>query len=64
VVSAVALGSLVVSYGQGLFGWQEVGFRTPVALAAITEVGALITLSTALALRRPRTMAANPIRRT
>jgi hypothetical protein len=64
VISAVALGSLVVSYGQGLFGWQEVGFRTPVALAAITEVGALITLSTALALRRPRTMAANPIRRT
>jgi hypothetical protein len=64
VISAVALGSLVVSYGQGLFGWQEVGFRTPVALAVITEVGALITLSTALTLRRPRTMAANPIRRT
>jgi hypothetical protein len=53
VISTVALGSLVVSYGQGLFGWQEVGFRTPVALAAITEVGAAIVLSTALAVRRP-----------
>ena len=44
-----ALGSLVVSYGQGLFGWQEAGFRTPVALAVITEVGAVILLSMALA---------------
>lgn len=51
VISAVALGSLVVSYGNGLFGWQEAGFRTPVALAVITEVGAVILLSTALALR-------------
>src|SRR4051794_5110183 len=25
LVSVVALGSLVVSYGQGLFGWQEGG---------------------------------------
>jgi hypothetical protein len=51
VVSAVAVGSLVVSYGQGLFGWQEAGFRTPVALAVIAEVGAVILLSTALAVR-------------
>ena len=29
VISAVALANLVVSYGQGLFGWQEFGFRTP-----------------------------------
>jgi hypothetical protein len=36
-ISALALGSLVVSYGQGLFGWQEAGFRTPVALAVIAE---------------------------
>ena len=28
VISALALGSLVVSYGHGLFGWQEGGFRT------------------------------------
>jgi hypothetical protein len=51
VISTVALGSLVVSYGGGLFGWQEAGFRTPVALATITEVGAAILLSTALATR-------------
>jgi hypothetical protein len=57
VISTVALGSLVVSYGQGLFGWQEAGFRTPVAVAAITEVGAVIALSTALALRQPHTRA-------
>ena len=50
VISAVALGSLIVSYGHGLFGWQEAGFRTPVALAMITEAGAVILLATALAL--------------
>jgi hypothetical protein len=50
VISAVALGSLVVSYGNGLFGWQEAGFRTPVALAMITEAGAVILLATALTL--------------
>ena len=49
VISAVALGSLVISYGEGLFGWQEVGFRTPVALVLIVEVGAVILLSAALA---------------
>ena len=51
VISAVALASLVISYGEGLFGWQEAGFRTPVALAMITEAGAVILLATALALR-------------
>ena len=50
VISAVALGSLIVSYGHGLFGWQEGGFRTPVALATITEAGAVILLATALTL--------------
>jgi len=50
VISAVALGSLVVSYGTGLFGWQEAGFRTPVALAMITEAGAVILLAAALTL--------------
>jgi hypothetical protein len=49
VTSVVALGSLVVSYGRGLFGYQEAGFRTPVELAVITEVGAVILLSAALA---------------
>ena len=47
-ISALALGSLVVSYGHGLFGWQEAGFRTPVALAVIAEVGAGVLLTAAL----------------
>jgi hypothetical protein len=51
VVSALALGSLVVSYGRGLFGWQEGGFRTPVELALIAEVAAVILLSVGLAVR-------------
>ena len=53
VISALALGSLVISYGHGLFGWQEGGFRTPVALALITELGAVILLAVALTLDRP-----------
>lgn len=51
-ISAVALGSLVISYGTGLFGWQEAGFRTPVALTMITEAAAVILLATALTLDR------------
>ena len=50
VTSAIALGSLVVSYGQGLFGWQEAGFRSPVELVVIAEVGAIVFLATALAM--------------
>jgi hypothetical protein len=49
VISVVALGSLVVSYGQGLFGWHEGGFRTPVELVTIAEVAAVLLLSGALA---------------
>jgi hypothetical protein len=49
VTSAVALGSLVVSYGQGLFGWQEGGFRSPVEFVLIAEVGAIVMLAAALA---------------
>jgi hypothetical protein len=49
VISVVALGSLVVSYGQGLFGWHEGGFRTPVELVTIAEVAAVLLLSAALA---------------
>jgi hypothetical protein len=52
VISAVALASLIISYGTGLFGWQEAGFRTPVALAMITEAAAVILLATALALEQ------------
>jgi hypothetical protein len=47
-ISAIALASLVVSYGQGLFGWQEGGFRTPVELAVVTELGAVVLLAAAL----------------
>jgi hypothetical protein len=47
--SAVALAALIVSYGRGLFGWTETGFRTPVEFAVITETAAVILLSLALA---------------
>ena len=49
VISVVALGGLVVSYGRGLFGWQEAGFRTPVALTVIAEVCAVGFLAAGLA---------------
>jgi hypothetical protein len=49
VISALALGGLVVSYGQGLFGWHEAGFRTTIAVAVIAAVVAMIALSSALA---------------
>jgi hypothetical protein len=49
VISAGALASLVVSYGRGLFGFYEAGFRPAIAVAVITELGAVILLSTALA---------------
>jgi hypothetical protein len=48
LISALTLGSLVVSYGHGFLGWQEGGFRTPVAIAVITEVGAVVLLTAAL----------------
>jgi hypothetical protein len=49
VVSAVALGSLIISYGTGLFGWQEAGFSTAIELVLIFEVAAVVLLSAALA---------------
>jgi hypothetical protein len=54
ITSAFALGGLVVSYGRPLFGWQETGFRTAVAVAVITEVLATIALTFALALAAAR----------
>jgi hypothetical protein len=48
-ISTVALLSLVISYGTGLFGWQEVGLRAPITLAASFEAGAVILLTAALA---------------
>jgi hypothetical protein len=53
-ISAFALGSLVVSYGRGLFGWQEGGFRTSVGITVLAEVAAVILLSLALATRDQR----------
>jgi hypothetical protein len=49
VISALALGGLLVSYGPGLFGWHEVGFRTSIAVAVISAVVATIALTLALA---------------
>lgn len=54
VVSALALGGLVVSYGQDLFGWHEVGFRTSIAVAVISAVVATIALTLALAVAAAR----------
>jgi hypothetical protein len=48
-ISAVALASLVVSYGEGLFGWQEAGFRPIVELTVTFELAAVVLLSAALA---------------
>jgi hypothetical protein len=51
VISVVALGSLVISYGTGLFGWQEAGFRTAILLVLIAEVGAVVFLAAGLLTR-------------
>ena len=51
VTSALALGGLIISYGEGLFGWQEVGFTTGIELVLIFEVAAVILLSAALGAR-------------
>jgi len=48
-ISAVALTGLIVSYGQGLFGWQEGGFRPIIQLTVIFELAAVVLLSAALA---------------
>jgi hypothetical protein len=50
VLNAVlALGGLIVSYGTGLFGWQEAGFSTAIELVLIFEVLAVVLLSAGLA---------------
>ena len=40
-----------MNYGQGIFGWQEAGFRTPVALAMVSEAAAVLFLGAGLASR-------------
>jgi hypothetical protein len=49
--SALALAGLIVSYGRegGLLGWPEAGFRTAIVLAVVSELAAVVLLSTGLA---------------
>jgi hypothetical protein len=58
-VSVLTLAGLVVSYGEGLFGWAESGFRTAIALDVVTTVVATIALTAGLAIAaaRPRATA-------
>jgi O-antigen/teichoic acid export membrane protein len=48
-ISASALGGLVLSYGTGLFGWMEGGWRTAIAIALVSELGAVLALAAGLA---------------
>jgi hypothetical protein len=48
-ISACALGGLVLSYGPGLLGWTEAGWRTPIALALVSELVAVLALGAGLA---------------
>jgi hypothetical protein len=48
-ISASALAGLVLSYGTGLLGWTEAGWRTAIALAVASELGAVAALAAGLA---------------
>ena len=48
-ISAFALSGLVLSYGPGLLGWMEAGWRTSIALAVASELLAVLTLGAGLA---------------
>jgi len=48
-ISAFALGGLVLSYGPGLLGWMEAGWRTSIALALGSELAAVLALGAGLA---------------
>ena len=61
-ISAFALGSLVLSYGTGLFGWREGGWRAAIALALVSELGAVLTLAAALAAAALRVERLRPLR--
>jgi hypothetical protein len=50
LISVLTLAGLVVSYGQGLFGWHETGFRTSIAVDVVTTVLATVALTVALAI--------------
>ncbi len=47
-VSLAALVGLYLSYTVGLFGWIEVGLRTPVLVAIVAEAGAAAAFAAAL----------------
>ena len=48
-ISACALSGLVLSYGPGLLGWMEAGWRTPIAVALASELAAVLALGAGLA---------------
>jgi hypothetical protein len=48
-LGAVSLVALFVSESSGLFGFQEHGYRTPIALAIVFEVAAIVFLAVFLA---------------
>lgn len=50
-LSALALLSLAISYGTGLFGFQEAGLRTATAIAIVAEVVAIVFLAAGLTAR-------------
>ena len=48
-ISACAVSGLVLSYGPGLLGWMEAGWRTPIAVALASELAAVLALGAGLA---------------
>jgi hypothetical protein len=48
-LGALSLVALFVSESSGLFGFQEHGYRTPIALAIVFEVAAIVFLAVFLA---------------
>ena len=54
VISALTLAGLVVSYGDGLLGWREAGFRTAIALDVVTTLVAITALAVALTIAAGR----------
>jgi hypothetical protein len=53
-ISGLTLAGLVVSYGQGLLGWREAGFRTSIAVDVITTVAAMLALTLGLTIAAAR----------
>jgi hypothetical protein len=54
-IAVGSLAGLFVSESSALFGFREYGYRTPIVLAIVAEVAAVVFLAVFLALRaRPR----------